>query len=111
VAALVQRFPGTQHEVHAPAVDTVTLGTAHLCLGELSAFAPLVLGLTGPYFGATGGFKVGYDIGVCAARDRQDRQLSADRQAGIEACESQGGTVLGEVGHTLICERAPEVAP
>ncbi|HEY5373710.1 MAG TPA: hypothetical protein VIK01_08475 [Polyangiaceae bacterium] len=112
VAALVQRFPGTRHEVHAPVVDTVTLGTAHRCLGELSAFTPLVLGLSGPYFGAAGGFKVGYDIGVCAAKDLQDRQLAADRQAGIEDCESQGGTVVGEVGHTLICERAlPEVAP
>jgi hypothetical protein len=112
VAALVQRFPGTQHEVHAPVVDTVTLGTAHRCLGELSAFAPLALGLTGPYFGAAAGFKVGYDLGACAAKDLQDRQISADRDAGVAICESQGGTVVGEVGHTLICERpAPEVAP
>ena len=112
VAALVQRFPGMQQEVHAPAVDTVTFGTAQRCLGDINAISPLLLELADPYFGAAGGFKVGYDLGACAAKDLQDRQISADRDAGVVICESQGGTVLGEVGHTLTCERpAPEVAP
>jgi hypothetical protein len=112
VAELVKRFPsGQQREAHAPKVDTLTLGSAERCLGELAA-VPLVLGVDGVLLPAATAFKVSYDVGACLAKEEQDRQLSADRQVGIQDCESQGGAVIGEVGHTLICERSvPEVAP
>jgi hypothetical protein len=112
VAQLVKRFPsGQQREAHAPKVDTLTLGSAEQCLGELAA-VPLVLGVDGLLLPAATAFKVSYDVGACLAKEEQERQLSADRQVGIQDCESHGGTVIGEVGHTLICERSvSEVAP
>lgn len=111
VAALVKRFPTGQHEVHAPPVATVTTGSAEQCLGEIAALA-LVFGVEGRFLPAAAAFKVGYDLGACLAKEEQGRQLSADRQRGFAECEINGGTVVGEVGHTLICEPAlPEVSP
>jgi hypothetical protein len=112
VTALLKRFPATQHELHAPPVATATLGGAERCAGSILAMAPLMLGLGNTLLGVAGGFKVGFDLGTCLAKDALERQLDADRAAGVLECEGQGGVVYGEVGHSLICERrAPGVGP
>lgn len=106
VAALVDRFPGTQHLVQAPEVATLTLGGAMQCLGQINAMTVLLLGVKGPVLGSAAGFKVGYDLGACVAKDKNTRQLSADQAAAVQQCIDNGGTPNGEIGHTLICERA-----
>ena len=111
VAALVERFPGTQHPVQAPEVSTLTLGGAMQCLGGINAMTVLLLGVKGPILGsAAAGFKVGYDLGACVAKDKNTRQLSADQAVAVEECIDNGGTPNGEIGHTLICERAAPAA-
>jgi hypothetical protein len=112
VAALVQRFPAAQYPVQAPEVATLTLGGALQCLGQINATTVLLLGVKGPILGSAAGFKVGYDLGACVAKDKNTRQLSADQAAAVQECIDNGGTPSGEIGHTLICERSvPKVAP
>jgi hypothetical protein len=110
VAALVQRFPTTQHPVQAPEVAAITLGGAMQCLGQINAMTVLLLGVKGPILGSAAGFKVGYDLGACVAKDKNTRQLSADQAAAVQECIDNGGTPNGEIGHTVICERAAPAA-
>ena len=112
VRQLVQRVTTTQYPVQAPEVETMTLGGAMQCLGQINAMTVLLLGVKGPILGSAAGFKVGYDLGACVAKDKNTRQLSADQAAAVQECIDNGGTPNGEIGHTLICERSvPEVAP
>ncbi|HEY1536291.1 MAG TPA: hypothetical protein VGF76_19865 [Polyangiaceae bacterium] len=106
VRQLVQRVTATQHPVQAPEVATMTLGGAMQCLGQINAMTVLLLGVKGPILGSAAGFKVGYDLGACVAKDKNTRQLNADQAAAVEECIDNGGTPNGEIGHTLICERA-----
>ncbi|HEX3850503.1 MAG TPA: hypothetical protein VHW01_06020 [Polyangiaceae bacterium] len=104
------------HPVQALQVETLTLGSAMQCLGQINAMTVLLLGVKGPILGSAAGFKVGYDLGACVAKDKNTRQLSADQAAAVQECIDNGGTPNGEVGHTLICERvvpaeASEPAP
>ena len=105
VRLLVQRVSATQHPVQAPDVATMTLGGAMQCLGQINAMTVLLLGVKGPILGSAAGFKVGYDLGACVAKDKNTRQLSADQAAAVQECIDNGGTPNGEIGHTLICER------
>ena len=116
VQALVKRATLPPHPVQAPQVETITLGSAMQCLGQINAMTVLLLGVKGPILGSAAGFKVGYDLGACVAKDKNTRQLSADQAAAVQECIDNGGTPNGEVGHTLICERvvpaeASEPAP
>jgi hypothetical protein len=112
VTALLNRFPATQHELHAPPVAIATLGGAERCAGSIVALAPLMLGVRSTLLGVASGLKVGLDLVTCFAKDALERQLDADRAAGVLECEGQGGVVSGDVGHAVICERpAPGVGP
>lgn len=116
VRQLVQRVTATQYPVQAPEVETMTLGGAMQCLGQINAMTVLLLGVKGPVLGSAAGFKVGYDLGACFAKDKNTRQLTADQAAAVQECIDNGGTPNGEIGHTLICERvvpadASEPAP
>jgi fructose-1,6-bisphosphatase/sedoheptulose 1,7-bisphosphatase-like protein len=84
-------------------VSTVTAGTAIQCLGQVNAVAVLMLGVKGPLLAAAGGFKVGYDVGACVAKDMISRQLSADKHAALQYCLDEGGTPTGEVGNDVMC--------
>jgi hypothetical protein len=106
VRQLVQRVTATQHPVQAPEVATMTLGGAMQCLGQINAMTVLLLGVKGPILGSAAGFKVGYDLGACVAKDKNTRQLNADQAAALQECIDNGGTPNGEIGHALICERA-----
>jgi hypothetical protein len=103
VSALVKRFPTVEHEAHAAPVSTLTAGTAIQCLGQVNAVAVLMLGVKGPLLAAAGGFKVGYDLGACVAKDLISRQMSADKRAALQYCLDEGGTPTGEVGNDLMC--------
>jgi hypothetical protein len=109
VRALVQRAAPPQEQEHAvqgAAVDTLTLGGAMQCLAQINAMTLLLLGVKGPVLGAAAAFKVGYDVGACIAKDKNTRQLSVDQAAALADCVDKGGTPQGEIGHTLVCERA-----
>jgi hypothetical protein len=106
VRALVQSQSPLQHGVQAAQVEVITWGGAMQCLGQINAMTLLLLGVKGPVLGSAAAFKVGYDLGACIAKDKNTRQLSADQAAAVSECIDHAGTPTGEIGHTLICERA-----
>ena len=111
VTALVERFAISRHDVHAPTVERVTVGSAEACVGQIAGVALLAMGLKGPLLATLGGAKVGFDLGACLGKDSAARQASADQTAAVVDCESDGGTVTGEVGRTLMCREPASVAP
>jgi hypothetical protein len=106
VGAVVQPGAPQEHPVQGAPVDTLTLGGAMQCLAQINAMTLLLLGVKGPVLGAAAAFKVGYDVGACIAKDKNTRQLSVDQAAALKECVDNEGTPQGEIGHTLVCERA-----
>ena len=111
VSALVDRFVQSRHEVHAPQVDPVTVGSAGTCVSQLASVPILLLGLKAPPLAALSGLKVGYDLGACLGKDSAARQLSADETAAVKECEADGGMPTGFVDHALMCHEPAKVTP
>ncbi|MEO7037726.1 MAG: hypothetical protein ABI548_27430 [Polyangiaceae bacterium] len=110
VAALVDRFVQSRHEVHAPTVDLVTMGSARTCASQIASV--LLLGLKAPPpLAVLSGLKVGYDLGACLGKDSAARQLSADDAAAVKECEADGGVPTGFVEQSLMCHEPAVVAP
>ncbi|MEO7035341.1 MAG: hypothetical protein ABI548_15555 [Polyangiaceae bacterium] len=111
VAALVDRFVQSRHEVHAPTVDLVTAGSAGTCVSQIASVPLLLLGLKAPPLAVLGGLKVGYDLGACLGRASAARQLSADDAAAVKECEADGGIPTGFVEQSLMCREPAVVTP
>ena len=111
VAALVNKFVVSRHEVHAPKVDAVTAGSVQMCAGQITAVPMLLMGLKGVPLAVLAGVKVGFDLGACFGKDSSARQLSADAAAAIAECEADGGTATGFVEHALMCRVSGPVTP
>ncbi len=111
VTALVNRFVVSRTEVHAPPVDQVTVGSAEMCLGQLTAVPVLLLGAKALPLAVLASLKVGYDLSSCVAKDSVARQFSADEAAAVKSCEADGGIPTGFVEHALMCHMPGTVAP
>jgi hypothetical protein len=110
VAALVNRFVLSRHEVHAPAVEQVTLNSAQACAGQLMALPLLGLRATLP-LSVLGGFKLGYDLGACLGKNTASRQAAADEAAAVQDCEADGGIPTGTMNNALMCLEPGAVTP
>jgi hypothetical protein len=101
VKALVDTL---RQPVVIPPADVPLINHPQRCLGELGSFAILAAeGAKSPLLAGLAGFKVGWDLAKCVARERGAAQEAQTKLNAERHCLENGGEALGWNGNELQC--------